>query len=434
MHGAFRGRTASVRHAGATARLDQDTPAEDAVAAYRRLPLPLPLARGVARRPGRSYVAWLRSAVYPGSGNTRCATCAGGTCPARRSAAAPPGPPAGPPRAALRRLMRLALHWVCSAPSTYNDHLFDAWPRIRRTDLLVHYVAPSRPSHPLAGASAGRPPVPGFRHGVGRRPRDSRNCGARRQPSRGRRLEHVRPGGAARGAGRARPALSVLDRHAEGVTPARTLETYAANGRGAVRVRQRRRRHGRRPPGRRRPAGHGLPRRQAGQPSVLRRRGGARADGPQRRYGLPPPGVRRPARRTQGVRHVVAGAVPVEAGGPDLRVHVRHRRRRTRRTEPAQPHRSSRPHHHEVRFRGWIEADEMREPRAMVRISSSTRRWRRPVGVAVLEAMAAGAVVLGTNAAGAVRDRIRHGRNGLIPSGGRCRGARGADSLAVGQS
>ena len=71
----------------------------------------------------------------------------------------------------------------------------------------------------------------------------------------------------------------------------------------------------------------------------------------------------------------------------------------------------------DVRFRGWLEPEE---------VSALLQRCdlflhpaaREPYGVAVLEAMAAGAAVLGSAATGAVRDRIVQGSNGLVhPTG-----------------
>ena len=71
----------------------------------------------------------------------------------------------------------------------------------------------------------------------------------------------------------------------------------------------------------------------------------------------------------------------------------------------------------EVRFHGWLEADETR---ALIRECDLFLHPAavEPYGMAVIEAMAAGAVVLGSQATGAVRDRIRHGENGLVhPTG-----------------
>ena len=67
----------------------------------------------------------------------------------------------------------------------------------------------------------------------------------------------------------------------------------------------------------------------------------------------------------------------------------------------------------EVRFRGWLEAEAVRDllQRCDVFLHPAARE---PYGVAILEAMAAGAVVLGSAAAGAVRDRLVHGHNGLV--------------------
>ena len=70
-----------------------------------------------------------------------------------------------------------------------------------------------------------------------------------------------------------------------------------------------------------------------------------------------------------------------------------------------------------VRFRGWLEADEtatlLRECDLFLHPAAV-----EPYGMAVIEAMAAGAVVLGSEATGAVRDRIRDGENGLVhPTG-----------------
>lgn len=70
-----------------------------------------------------------------------------------------------------------------------------------------------------------------------------------------------------------------------------------------------------------------------------------------------------------------------------------------------------------VRFHGWLEPEEIRVllQRCDLFLHPAARE---PYGVAVLEAMAAGAAVLGSAATGAVRDRIVHGSNGLVhPTG-----------------
>ncbi len=70
-----------------------------------------------------------------------------------------------------------------------------------------------------------------------------------------------------------------------------------------------------------------------------------------------------------------------------------------------------------VRFLGWLEADQARElcRRSHVLVHPSRTD---PYGAAVVEAMAAGLVVLGSDATGAVLDRIRHRENGFIHRSG----------------
>ncbi|OGP87976.1 MAG: hypothetical protein A2156_01740 [Deltaproteobacteria bacterium RBG_16_48_10] len=71
----------------------------------------------------------------------------------------------------------------------------------------------------------------------------------------------------------------------------------------------------------------------------------------------------------------------------------------------------------QVRFRGWLESNELVEllRRCDVFIHPALRD---PFPVAVLEAMAAGMVVLGSDASGSVRDRIVNGVNGFVHSPG----------------
>ena len=71
----------------------------------------------------------------------------------------------------------------------------------------------------------------------------------------------------------------------------------------------------------------------------------------------------------------------------------------------------------EVRFPGWLAPEEV--SRLLVRCDLFLHpATQEPYGVAVLEAMAAGAAVLGSSAAGAVRDRIVHGENGVVHAAG----------------
>ena len=74
-----------------------------------------------------------------------------------------------------------------------------------------------------------------------------------------------------------------------------------------------------------------------------------------------------------------------------------------------------------VRFHGWLEPEEVSVllQRCDLFLHPAARE---PYGVAVLEAMAAGAAVLGSAATGAVRDRIVHGSNGLVHQTGDAEG------------
>ena len=71
----------------------------------------------------------------------------------------------------------------------------------------------------------------------------------------------------------------------------------------------------------------------------------------------------------------------------------------------------------DVHFRGWLEADATHAllKRCDLFLHPAVDE---PYGVAVIEAMAAGAAVLGSDACGAVRDRIVHDRNGLVHPAG----------------
>jgi len=66
-----------------------------------------------------------------------------------------------------------------------------------------------------------------------------------------------------------------------------------------------------------------------------------------------------------------------------------------------------------VTFLGWLEPEQVQD---LYRDSHVLLHPSRidATGAAVLEAMAAGLVVLGSESAGAVRDRIRHGENGFV--------------------
>ena len=70
-----------------------------------------------------------------------------------------------------------------------------------------------------------------------------------------------------------------------------------------------------------------------------------------------------------------------------------------------------------VHFRGWLEAEDTHTLLKSCDIFLHPATTE-PYGVVVLEAMAAGAAVLGSDACGAVQDRIVHDRNGLIHRAG----------------
>jgi len=69
----------------------------------------------------------------------------------------------------------------------------------------------------------------------------------------------------------------------------------------------------------------------------------------------------------------------------------------------------------QVRFRGWLESNELVELLHRCDVFIHPALYD-PFPVAVLEAMAAGMVVLGSDASGSVRDRIVNGVNGFIHS------------------
>jgi glycosyltransferase involved in cell wall biosynthesis len=66
-----------------------------------------------------------------------------------------------------------------------------------------------------------------------------------------------------------------------------------------------------------------------------------------------------------------------------------------------------------VEFLGWLETDEITNVLQRAHILLHPARWE-PYGVAILEAMVNGVVVLGSEGTCAARDRILDGRNGFI--------------------
>lgn len=70
-----------------------------------------------------------------------------------------------------------------------------------------------------------------------------------------------------------------------------------------------------------------------------------------------------------------------------------------------------------VKFLGWLEPEAMTDLYKHSHVLIHPSRYE-PFGVAVLEAMAAGLPVLGSDACGAVIDRVRHGHNGFIHRAG----------------
>jgi len=71
----------------------------------------------------------------------------------------------------------------------------------------------------------------------------------------------------------------------------------------------------------------------------------------------------------------------------------------------------------QVLFRGWLESPEMFELLKHCHMFIHPAHYD-PFPVAVLEAMGAGAVVLGSNASGSVRDRVINGVNGFVHDAG----------------
>ncbi len=70
-----------------------------------------------------------------------------------------------------------------------------------------------------------------------------------------------------------------------------------------------------------------------------------------------------------------------------------------------------------VQFLGWLEANEIQELLQHGDVFLHPARIE-PYGVVVLEAMAKGLVVVGSDACGSIADRIEHGKNGLCHSAG----------------
>ena len=328
--------------------------------------------------------------------------------------------------------MRLALHWVCSAPSSYNDHLFDTLAADPEIDLRVHYVAPSRPSHPwrarrrvahqyrafdtvlgvdreilgMAARAGNRLVVGGWNTfglvvllaelaALGRpylfwtdTPKASRRRGLLKRTLRTAVARSVF-GSAAAVMGAGRPAVDAL--RAMGCPGDRLVNlpyfvdvaALARTGRnvdtGCLRLAS---------------AGQ-LVARKAFDTSL------------------------RALSRLKQAGRISAFTYDIASAGPEER-NLRNLTARLGLTN-------------EVRFRGWIEADEIRD---LVRHCDLFLHpvLEEPFGVAVLEAMAAGG-----GGPGNERRRRRPGPDPARPqrprpSGGRCRGARGADSLTVGQS
>lgn len=72
----------------------------------------------------------------------------------------------------------------------------------------------------------------------------------------------------------------------------------------------------------------------------------------------------------------------------------------------------------QVRFLGWVEPDDLRYLYCSAHGPIHPSPSHDPYGNAVLEGMAAGLVILGSDVSGAVRDRVDHGVNGFIHRAG----------------
>lgn len=66
-----------------------------------------------------------------------------------------------------------------------------------------------------------------------------------------------------------------------------------------------------------------------------------------------------------------------------------------------------------VEFLGWLEADRLPDFYASLDVFLHPARYE-PYGVAVLEAMASGKIIIGSDATGVVEDRVRNGVNGFV--------------------
>jgi glycosyltransferase involved in cell wall biosynthesis len=71
-----------------------------------------------------------------------------------------------------------------------------------------------------------------------------------------------------------------------------------------------------------------------------------------------------------------------------------------------------------VRFLGWIEPDELRRLYLAADVLIHASPVHDPFPNAVLEGMAAGLPVLGSDVSGSVKDRVEHGINGFIHRAG----------------
>ncbi len=72
----------------------------------------------------------------------------------------------------------------------------------------------------------------------------------------------------------------------------------------------------------------------------------------------------------------------------------------------------------QVRFLGWVEPVELQRVYATCDVLIHPSPTHDPYGNAVLEGMAAGLVILGSDVTGAVKDRVEHGVNGFIHHAG----------------
>lgn len=314
-------------------------------------------------------------------------------------------------RRLFSRMRFIALHWVCAAPTPYNDFLFGRLASERWCDLTVHYLSGGLPSHPWQTRRADyrqrlcRGPVD---LGLLRHTLDGRAqflVAGWNQPTAWALMASLR--------GRGRPYLFFSDTPSQRPRPwyhrhlREAVVGPALDGTKAVLTTG--------PTGRAAYRQFGLPDRQiiefpyfVALPPVVPER--AAPEGRPLRLAA----VGRLHNAHKGWDVLLAALRQARRAGHDLRLTLvgagldeAALRRQAAVLDLDEA----------VEFTGWLEAEAVA---AVLRSSDALVHPARyePYGVAILEAMAWGLPVFGSEAAGAVVDRVVHGRNGWVHPAG----------------